>query len=126
MDVKKEDPVCGMSVDPQQSPHQHTHGGARYNFCSVDCKDKFVADPGAYLGDCATASSADALSIYTCPNLPNLDQTGPGDCPFCGSQLELKDPIAALVKDENPVLVDTRRRFWVSLVRWFWPWAKNA
>lgn len=101
-----------MSVDPLKSPHQHTLGGTRYHFCSAGCKDKFVADPGAYLGDRATAPPADASPLYTCPNLPNLDQVGPGDCPFCGSRLEIKEPIAALEEDGNPESVGPRRRFW--------------
>jgi Cu+-exporting ATPase len=122
MEIKKEDPVCGKSVDPLKSTHQHTHDGTRYHFCSVGCKDKFVADIGAYLGDRAPAPPADASPIFICPNLPEVDQDGPGDCPFCGSRLEPKDPIAALDEDENPEPVDTRRRSWASLVRKCWPW----
>ncbi len=80
------------------------------------------AEPGACssLGERAPAPPADARPIYTCPNLPDVDHFGPGDCPLCGSRLEPKEPIAAMEEDEDPKLVHTRRRFWQ---RWRWPWA---
>ena len=39
------DPVCGMSVDPSASEHTADHHGERFNFCSVGCKDTFLAHP---------------------------------------------------------------------------------
>lgn len=113
---KIEDPVCGMSVDPLKSPHQHTYNGTRHHFCSAGCKDKFVADLHADLGERAQALPADAGPVYVCPNLPEVEHPSPSDCPVCGSRLELKKPIAALKEDESTAPVDTRRRRW--------PWSR--
>jgi Cu+-exporting ATPase len=43
------DPVCGMTVDPEAGKPTHGHGGRSYHFCSTGCRDKFEADPAAYL-----------------------------------------------------------------------------
>jgi len=43
------DPVCGMTVDPQAGKPTHEHGGHLYHFCNPKCREKFVADPTAYL-----------------------------------------------------------------------------
>src|SRR5215469_10346647 len=43
------DPVCGMKVDPAKTPHQHSHDGHAYFFCSAGCRGKFIGDPGKYL-----------------------------------------------------------------------------
>lgn len=43
------DPVCGMTVDPQEAAGQTTKDGRTYYFCSTDCKEKFDANPAQYL-----------------------------------------------------------------------------
>ncbi|WMT89315.1 heavy metal translocating P-type ATPase [Pelagibacterium sp. H642] len=43
------DPVCGMSVDPATAKHHASHGGHEFHFCNPGCKDKFAADPEAYM-----------------------------------------------------------------------------
>ena len=43
------DPVCGMTVDPENTDHVHEHGGATYLFCSPGCKERFVAAPADYI-----------------------------------------------------------------------------
>ena len=46
------DPVCGMTVTVDESgwsPHMHQHAGTAYHFCCVGCRDRFAADPAAYL-----------------------------------------------------------------------------
>ncbi len=43
------DPVCGMTVDPQQAAGTHVHQGRTYHFCSRHCVEKFKADPARYL-----------------------------------------------------------------------------
>jgi P-type Cu+ transporter len=48
-ETKARDPVCGMLVDPAPSSTA-IHAGHSYFFCSVDCRDKFKADPASYLG----------------------------------------------------------------------------
>ena len=54
------DPVCGMSVDPRTARHRAGHGGHPYYFCSARCREKFVADPAAYLGERPPAPAAPA------------------------------------------------------------------
>jgi Cu+-exporting ATPase len=46
------DPVCGMTVLVDASgwsSHTHEHAGATYHFCCVGCRDRFAAEPAAYL-----------------------------------------------------------------------------
>ncbi|WP_226627812.1 heavy metal translocating P-type ATPase [Alloyangia pacifica] len=43
------DPVCGMTVDPEAGKPSLKHAGHVYHFCSEGCREKFRADPGAYL-----------------------------------------------------------------------------
>ena len=43
------DPVCGMTVDAAADGPRAEHAGRVYRFCSEGCRDKFVADPSAYL-----------------------------------------------------------------------------
>ncbi|WP_219418768.1 YHS domain-containing protein [Pseudonocardia nigra] len=42
------DPVCGMTVDPQQATASTEHAGKAYHFCSTGCRDAFRADPARY------------------------------------------------------------------------------
>lgn len=43
------DPVCGMSVDPEKTPHTAEYKGETYYFCSPGCKKAFEADPVTYV-----------------------------------------------------------------------------
>ena len=52
-------------------------------------------------------------SKYTCPMHPEIVSDQPGSCPICGMALE--PTTVALTDEENPELVDMRRRFWVSV-----------
>jgi Cu+-exporting ATPase len=51
---------------------------------------------------------------YTCPMHPEVVRDAPGTCPICGMALEPKT--VELTEEENPELVDMRRRFWVSII----------
>lgn len=51
---------------------------------------------------------------YVCPMHPEIVRDAPGSCPICGMALELRTVTAE--EEENPELVDMRRRFWVSVV----------
>src|SRR5579871_5601319 len=84
VDVTK-DPVCGMTVDPQNTRHRATCSGADYFFCSAGCRTKFEADPARYLATEASPPrpEAPAGTIYTCPMHPEVRQVGPGSCPIC-------------------------------------------
>jgi len=43
------DPVCGMMVDPQQTPWREPHEGKTYFFCNPRCAGKFRAHPARYV-----------------------------------------------------------------------------
>ncbi len=107
------DPVCGMSVDPHTTPHQLTHQGQPYYFCSGGCRTKFAATPDKYLSPAANdAEPVPDGTIYTCPMHPEIRQIGPGSCPICGMALE---PAVATADDgPNPELIDFTRRFWIG------------
>ena len=107
------DPVCGMVVDPAKTTHHALHEGVEYHFCNPRCREKFVADPGKYLGPREAAPPAPAGTIYTCPMHPEIRQEGPGTCPICGMALEPEMP--SLEDEENPELRDFGRRFWWTL-----------
>ncbi len=51
---------------------------------------------------------------YTCPMHPEIVQDEPGNCPKCGMALEPRG--VAAEEEENPELVDMRRRMWVSMI----------
>ncbi len=51
---------------------------------------------------------------YVCPMHPEVVQDHPGACPKCGMALEPRTVTAT--EEENPELVDMKRRFWISLV----------
>ena len=103
------DPVCGMTVDPQTTAHHATHEGRDYHFCAARCREKFVADPAAYLGERKPEPAARAGAIYTCPMHPEVQQVGPGDCPKCGMALEPMMP--TLDEDDGGELRAMTRRF---------------
>ena len=46
--VTVQDPVCGMTVDPETASHSLEHEGHRHYFCSAGCQAKFMADPGRF------------------------------------------------------------------------------
>ena len=109
------DPVCGMKVG-QNPEREITYRSEVFHFCSSKCMDKFGATPEAFIGKAARIESstvAPAGSTYVCPMHPEIRQPEPGDCPICGMALEPELP--SLDEEENPELVDFRRRFWWTL-----------
>jgi P-type Cu+ transporter len=108
------DPVCGMAVDPQETPHHADHAGHAYHFCSAGCRSKFVSDPDGYLDkEQQPAPAAPEDTIWTCPMHPEIRQDHPGACPICGMALEP----ATVTADSgpSPELADMSRRFWIGL-----------
>ncbi|CAL61725.1 copper transporting P-type ATPase [Herminiimonas arsenicoxydans] len=108
------DPVCGMRVaaDPLK---EIEYEGNKYHFCSAGCMHKFGVTPQAYIkpNTAGTAENMPSGTIYTCPMHPEIRQPTPGNCPICGMSLEPLMP--SLEDEENPELVDFRRRFWWTL-----------
>ncbi len=115
-DQVAKDPVCGMSVDPDNPKHSTEHNGTPYYFCSAGCKQKFEQDPEHYLSGAhkKAAEEADPEAIFTCPMHPEIRQQGPGDCPICGMALEPEQ--VSLDDGPSEELVDMTRRFWIGAV----------
>jgi P-type Cu+ transporter len=107
------DPVCGMKVDPNTTPHHADHDGQAFHFCSAGCRTKFIAEPAKYLDGKPSAPAAPAGAIYTCPMHPEIRQVGPGSCQICGMALE--PDLVTAESAPNPELADFTRRFWVGL-----------
>jgi P-type Cu+ transporter len=107
------DPVCGMSVDPLTAKHHAEHEGYAWHFCSARCREKFVADPSAWLEDRLAPPPAPPGTIYTCPMHPEIRQVGPGHCPICGMALEPMMP--TLDADDGGELSSMTKRFWALL-----------
>ncbi|KLK89583.1 haloacid dehalogenase, partial [Microvirga vignae] len=113
---KVKDPVCGMMVDPNETPHRARYEGKPYYFCSSGCQSKFMAEPAKYVEPTAArkAEPVPEGTIYTCPMHPQIRQVGPGSCPICGMALE---PVLATAETgPSHELVDMTRRFWIGLV----------
>lgn len=108
------DPVCGMSIAPEDAMGTADYKGVRYHFCSPSCLEKFQADPESYTGDRpqqANSVATDSVE-YTCPMHPEVRRIGPGSCPKCGMALEPREVAGGEV---NPELVEMTRRFWTSV-----------
>jgi Cu+-exporting ATPase len=96
------DPVCGMTISPDDAVGHVGYKGQTYHFCSQSCLDQFRATPEAFLGEppaVTPSSTADMEREYTCPMDPEVRQKGPGACPKCGMALEPVD-IAPITKTE--------------------------
>jgi Cu+-exporting ATPase len=100
------DPVCGMTVDPQNAAGSFTHDGKTYFFCALSCREKFSADPNRFL----TSVSLPPIGVqgrprvqnspneYTCPMHPEVRATKSASCPKCGMSLE---PLTATTPSEK-------------------------
>ena len=90
------DPVCGMTVTPQQAAGVLEYQGRRHFFCSDRCLQTFQAEPARYTATPSahppalhvTAPPMHQAVAYTCPMHPEVRQAGPGTCPQCGMALE--------------------------------------
>jgi P-type Cu+ transporter len=107
------DPVCGMTV-ALDSPLRTVHDGKTYVFCNPRCKERFEANPAAFLQPKPAPAAPAAAVEWTCPMHPEIVRNAPGSCPICGMALE---PLTIQeTETENPELTDMRRRLWVSAV----------
>jgi Cu+-exporting ATPase len=107
------DPVCGMTVNTPTSRHNANHAGQTFHFCGARCREKFTANPAAYLTPSEQPEPAPG-SIYTCPMHPEIRNDGLGGCPICGMALE---PMTiAAEAPPNHDLADMTKRFWIALV----------
>ena len=106
------DPVCRMSVNPQDAAGKAVHRGIAFYFCSVGCQRKFEADPERYFGrppvelgrTSQTTPCAKPRQNYFCPMHPDVEQEASGACPKCGMALERENRAAtALIEYTCPM-----------------------
>jgi Cu+-exporting ATPase len=67
-----------------------------------------------HTGSKDVALSASTTGIYTCPMHPEVRQEGEGECPICGMALEPE--LASAETQENPELIDFKKRFFIGLI----------
>src|SRR5262245_41687236 len=137
------DPVCGMPVEePTAAGGSGVFEGRKYSFCSAHCKQKFEANPSAYVatplptGDSehvghvhlpahttrkpprhvhdapVVAGPVPPATVYTRPIHPEIVRTAPGDCPLCGMALV---PFAGTGEGDDAELRDLQRRLWIGV-----------
>lgn len=110
--TKEIDPVCGMTVDPTQSPHSLSYQKKTYLFCSAHCLQKFKTTPERYIQSMPMQQDKSlSNSLYTCPMHPEIQQDHPGNCPLCGMALEPKTAEAA---PDSSEYYDMLFRFWIG------------
>jgi uncharacterized protein len=83
------DPVCGMVVHPGRAAATSEYQGQRFQFCSVQCRDRFQGHPDLF------------ASMRSLP-LPAARPEFPID-PICGMSVDPDDPGAKLDFPEGPV-----------------------
>ncbi|MBW3563497.1 MAG: heavy metal translocating P-type ATPase [Acidobacteria bacterium] len=110
-DEKQIDPVCGMTIRPENAAGSSVRDGERYYFCSKGCMAKFEAGDDAKQSD---AVGSGEPMMWTCPMHPEVKQDHPGPCPICGMALE---PMT-ITRDEgpDPELRSMTIRFWISAI----------
>jgi len=57
------DPVCGMTIDKATAKYSAMRAGTRFQFCSAECKAKFVAEPESYIALAASRAAETAARI---------------------------------------------------------------
>ena len=108
------DPVCGMTISPDDAVGHLEHRGQTYYFCNESCLEQFRDDPDRFLNpDARPPQAVPAGTEWTCPMHPEIVRSEPGSCPICGMALEPKT--ISLEDDGNPELEDMTRRFRVSV-----------
>jgi YHS domain-containing protein len=72
----KQDPVCGIDVDPSHAGDETQYGGQTFYFCCRNCKETFEGNRARYLAQRPTASLSH-LSEPTTPQAfkPRTSQT---------------------------------------------------
>jgi Cu+-exporting ATPase len=77
------------------------------HFCSLGCRDRFLADPDRFRGDgkaigakLTNESNSALVSRYICPMHPEVESDHQGSCPRCGMALEPDTPLATSTKTE--------------------------
>jgi Cu+-exporting ATPase len=87
------DPVCGMTVDPEEAKAKVEHGGKSYYFCSAGCGKRFEQGPEQFL---ATASPA---AVSHRRQIAPTAKPGMTALPILASTPKVKDPVCGMLVD---------------------------
>jgi Cu+-exporting ATPase len=113
MTTQSKDPVCGMNVDPEQTPFTFNFLGQHYFFCSEQCLKKFKKEPQKYIQVQPESKPVSIATEYTCPMHPQIIQDHPGNCPICGMSLEPKS--FGTTQQDDSEYKNMHFRFWVGV-----------
>jgi Cu+-exporting ATPase len=95
------DPVCGMTITPEDAVGHVRHRGRTFYFCAESCLERFRADPDQFVEEGSRrASAAVPGATYVCPMDQEVRQGEPGACPKCGMALEPELAAAPLTRIE--------------------------
>ena len=82
------DPVCGMTITPEDAVGHVEHRGKTYYFCAESCLEQFRATPDVFLKGDRPRSAAAPGAAWVCPMDPDVREAEFGACPKCGMALE--------------------------------------
>jgi P-type Cu+ transporter len=95
------DPVCGMTITPEDSVGSVIYRDQTYYFCNQGCLERFRATPEAFVEGGRRPGSKDAPGeTFVCPMDPEVRESEPGPCPKCGMALEPEIPSAGETRVE--------------------------
>jgi Cu+-exporting ATPase len=95
------DPVCGMTITPEDSVGSVNYAGQTYYFCNESCLERFRETPEAFVDGAAKPRPAAVPGTsFVCPMDPDVRQPEPGACPKCGMALEPEILSAPAIRTE--------------------------
>ena len=94
------DPVCGMRVDPATAAGQSVYEGSTYFFCRPGCREKFEANPAAFLSPPPNSTTPGHVATTEGKRAPRALPVLGG--PLQGAATDPIDPICGMrVKPES-------------------------
>jgi Cu+-exporting ATPase len=113
LDRFREDPNRYLEAVAESADAEEVATGTEYT-CPMHPEVRQVG-PGS-CPDCGMALEPASPVVtgrteYTCPMHPEVVSDRPGSCPKCGMALEPRTVVGE--EEENPELIDMRRRFWI-------------
>ncbi|MEK0288882.1 YHS domain-containing protein [Caldifermentibacillus hisashii] len=79
MNLKVKDPVCGMTVEVNESPFQLNYKGKDYYFCAASCLKEFKENPEKYLSNIDNENQEESNS-ECCHNHSERQEESNGGC----------------------------------------------
>ena len=110
------DPVCGMTISPEDAVGHVTHDGQTYYFCNESCLDRFRDDPEQF----SPSEAGRRARLGGSPSRIHLSDAPGGAAERPGLMPDLRHGARAafasrLDEQPNEELIDMTRRFWWSL-----------